>query len=241
MAVAVLSDVHSNLPALEAVLEAVDALADASGGEPDVEEVVCLGDTVGYAAHPAECLALVRDRCDLVLLGNHDEAVAAGGEAPGFNATAAAGVRHSRKALDREALDYLEGLEPMVRRGDLCLVHASPRDPIREYVFPDANPADLEAIAEAADGAAFVLMGHTHVPMDLTVETDAGDGPVRLLNPGSVGQPRDGDPDASFALIDPDEGTFEVRRVAYDVEAAVRAVEEAGLPAFNGERLREGM
>lgn len=222
---AVISDVHSNLHALQAVLDAITA--------DDVDEIVCLGDTVGYAAHPAECLDLVREEASLVLLGNHDHAVAAD-EPYAFNPHARAGVEHSRKVLDDDAITYLEKLEPLVRRDDVCYVHGSPRQPIREYVFPDTPSPDLEEIAEEARSA-FLLLGHTHVPMQLEVDG------VRILNPGSVGQPRDGDVRASYALFDPDAGTWEPRRVDYDVEAAVDAIREAGLPAFNGERLKAGM
>lgn len=230
---AVISDVHSNLHALRAVLDAIDDEVGLPQGATGIDEVVCLGDVVGYAAHPSECLALVRERCDLVLLGNHDHAVAAS-DAYQFNPHANAGVRHSREQLDRGQLEYLKGLEPMVRKRETCFVHASPREPIREYVFPDTSPDDLQAIAEAA-GTPYLVMGHTHVPMDLEVDG------VRLLNPGSVGQPRDGDPRASYALYAPAEGRFEHVRVEYDVEGAVKAVLEAGLPEFNGERLQAGM
>lgn len=225
MPVAVISDVHSNRHALDVVLDHLR--------ERGVDEILCLGDTVGYAAHPAECLATVREVCDLVLLGNHDHAVATG-EALSFNPHARAGVDHGISELDDEAVGYLRGLEPLVHRDGLCLCHGSPRDPIREYVFADTPDEELEEIAQAGK-ADVVLMGHTHVPMDLTV------GEVRLLNPGAVGQPRDGDPRASFALYDAETGGFEVVRLEYDVEGAAEAIDEAGLPAFNGERLRAGM
>lgn len=222
---AVISDVHANLHALEAVLADID--------EEGIGEIVCLGDTVGYAAHPARCLEVVRDRAELVLLGNHDHAVAAG-ESFAFNPHARAGVDYSRDQLDREAIEYLKTLEPLVRRADICYTHGSPRDPIREYVFPDTPEDDLADIAKQAR-CAFLLMGHTHVPLDLEVDG------VRLLNPGSVGQPRDGDTRASYAVLDPDTGAWTLRRVEYDVEAAVEDVHDAGLPEFNGERLKAGM
>lgn len=225
MPVAVISDVHSNLHALEAVMDRIEEIG--------VDRIVCLGDTVGYAAHPAECLEIVRGSCDLVLLGNHDHAVAAG-EAFTFNPQARAGVDYAQDELDDDAVAYLDGLDPLVREGDVCYCHASPREPIREYVFEDTPDEDLRAIAEAGQ-ASTVMMGHTHVPMDLTVAD------VRLVNPGAVGQPRDNDPKASFAVWDPDAGTFENERVDYDAQAAADAVIEAGLPEFNGKRLLSGM
>ncbi|MFB6080415.1 MAG: metallophosphoesterase [Haloferacaceae archaeon] len=235
----VIADVHGNLVALAAVL------ADM----PTVDGLVCAGDVVGYNPWPAECVAAMRGRAvggdevaDLALppeafpadavptvMGNHDRAVA---RATGFrfNAMAKAGVDHARDRLADDALAWLDGLPDRrsVADGRMRLVHGHPDDPDR-YTYPDEfSPGML-------DGEDVLVTGHTHVQG--TRRFDEG----VVMNPGSVGQPRDGDPRAGYAVVDlRDRVAVDERRVAYDVDRVVAAVREAGLPERIGERLREG-
>jgi diadenosine tetraphosphatase ApaH/serine/threonine PP2A family protein phosphatase len=244
--VGVISDVHSNLPALKAVLESIEAAGP--------EEIWCLGDVVGYGAQPDECTALVRERCACVLNGNHDLAVTGGIEAATFSETARAAVDWTKANASAETVEYLKGLSPAGEREGFGLFHASPRDPIWEYVLSiDQAEAGLDA-----QGERIALIGHSHVALYFTrppstgrrsfaTGAQAGDGDLLdlaagewLLNPGSVGQPRDGDPRAAWLEVDTDERTARYHRVRYDAVAAGAAILEAGLPTALAERLQIG-
>jgi putative phosphoesterase len=218
MKVGLVSDVHGNRIALEAVFDDV----------PDVDALVCAGDVVGYNPWHADCVAAMRSRDVPTVSGNHDRAVAAEGSFA-FNSVAAAGVDHAREQLDDDQVAWLRDL-PTHRRlldGRLRVVHGHPDDPDR-YTYARTFSADL------LDGADALVLGHTHVQEHRHV----GDGVV--VNPGSVGQPRDGDPRAAYAVLDLEDLTVDERRVAYDVDAVVAAVREAGLPERIGTRLRDG-
>ena len=218
MKVGVLSDVHSNRVAFEAVLE--DAW--------DVDALVCAGDVVGYNPWPAECLEIVRGREIPTVMGNHDRAVASG-TAFRFNSMAKAGVELARERLSDEQLDWLADL-PDERRafdGRVKVVHGHPDDP-DHYTMPEEFSADLLGDEDV------LVMGHTHVQ-----HHEAYDEGV-VMNPGSVGQPRDGDPRSAYAVLDLDDLSVEERRVEYDVEAVQEAVEQAGLPSKIGRRLSVG-
>ncbi|MFB6129296.1 MAG: metallophosphoesterase [Salinigranum sp.] len=218
MRLGVISDVHANRVALEAVLD--DA--------PPVDGLVCAGDVVGYNPWPAECVAAVRERDVPTVMGNHDRAVATG-SAFRFNSMAAAGVEYARERLDPDALSWLSDLpaERVVADGRVKLVHGHPEDPDR-YTYPE------EFDPRMLGGEDVLVTGHTHVQGHEVFEEGI------VMNPGSVGQPRDGDPRAAYALLDLDAMSVEERRVEYDLEAVVDAVEDAGLPARIGTRLREG-
>jgi putative phosphoesterase len=226
---AFVSDVHSNEPALAAVLEHI-----AGQG---VGQVYCLGDIVGYNANPNQCIQRLRKAEALAVKGNHDWA-ATDGSADGFNVFAVAGVEHSRKVLTGDHRAWLSKL-PVERRVQhdgvtLAMFHGSPRDPMLEYVFPFTDPAALKELARAAGSPKAIALGHTHLPMRL----DHGS---VFLNPGSVGQPRDGDPRASYCILDTVTMGTEFHRLDYDVDAAARAVREAGLPDFLWQRLLQGV
>jgi diadenosine tetraphosphatase ApaH/serine/threonine PP2A family protein phosphatase len=242
----VISDVHSNLPALEAVLESIEAAGP--------EELWCLGDVVGYGAQPDQCTALVRERCAFSLNGNHDLAVIGAIDAATFSETARAAVDWTKENASAETMEFLKGLSPEGVREGFGLFHASPRDPIWEYVLSiDQAEAGLDAQNERV-----CLIGHSHVALFFTrppstgrrsfaTGAQASDGDLLdlaegewLLNPGSVGQPRDGDPRAAWLEIDTDEGTARYHRVSYDAAAAGTAILEAGLPAALAERLQIG-
>jgi diadenosine tetraphosphatase ApaH/serine/threonine PP2A family protein phosphatase len=242
--VAVISDVHGNWHALEAVLRAVDAES------PD--ELWCLGDLVGYGPRPNPCCAAVRERAAICLAGNHDLGVLGEVDLNEFAPDAVASATWTRDVLTPETRTFLETLRSSGRRERAELFHASPRDPVWDYVLT------LESV-EASFGLTeepLVLVGHSHVPLAIVLEdgglaggvapegTEADLGGVTarfLLNPGSVGQPRDGDPRAAWLLLDFSKGRAHFRRVAYPVERTQEEIRERGLPDALAERLARGV
>ncbi len=241
MRVAVVSDIHANLAALEAVLAEID------GEAPD--ELWCLGDLVGYGPRPSECTELVAARAAICLAGNHDLAVIGKLDLLEFSGDAGEAARWTREVLTDGARAYLDGLEPSGARADVALYHASARDPIWEYVLSDETAAATMAIA----GTRLVLVGHSHAALQVTLRDEALSGglapagtevdlaeAVVLLNPGSVGQPRDGDPRAAWLLLDLDANRASFRRVAYDVARTQAEIRDAGLPELLALRLADG-
>ena len=245
MRVAVVSDIHSNLHALEAVLEALEAEA------PD--ELWCLGDVVGYGPRPNESCALIEARADVCLAGNHDLAIRGTIDLEEFHGDAALAARLNRESLTPESFGFLDGLEPQGNVRGVAIYHGSARDPVWEYVLSDEAARATLAIA----GSPLVLVGHSHVALRLTASggpvegrTDGGLAPAgtvvalgdapTLLNPGSVGQPRDGDPRAAYLLLDLDDRRAEFRRVSYDVARTQKEMADAGLPGALAARLTVG-
>jgi predicted phosphodiesterase len=230
--IGLVSDLHGNRPALDAVREDM----------PDVDRIVCAGDVVGYNPWPAACLEWVREEGVPTVMGNHDRAVASD-SAFRFNAMASAGVEYAREQLTDDQFDWLADL-PTERRpfeGRVRIVHGHPEDP-DHYTRPREFAPNLltagdwgedEAGGTAAPPEALV-MGHTHVQHHAVFEEGV------VCNPGSVGQPRDGDPRAAYAILDLEEQRVEERRVEYDVEAVQSAIQDAGLPERIGTRLSEG-
>jgi len=218
MRLGVISDIHSNLPALEAV----------AADMPAVDGLVCAGDIVGYNPWPADCVEWVRDREVPTVMGNHDRMAAGAGNFRG-NRMARAGVQHAEEQLDDDALGWLADLpeQRQLRDDRLAVVHGHPDDPDRYTRLHEFGPDLLR-------GADALVMGHTHVQHHERYDEGV------VLNPGSVGQPRDGDPRAAYAVLDLEDLTVEERRVGYNIDAVVRAVEDAGLPDRIGSRLREG-
>ncbi|TQQ83832.1 metallophosphoesterase [Halonotius terrestris] len=219
----VVADIHGNIPAFEAVIDAM----------PAVDAWLCAGDVVGYNPWAAECVAQIRELDAATVMGNHDRAVASD-TGFRFNSMASAGVEYARKELDNDAIDWLAALPDRrtVADGEVLIVHGHPEDPDR-YTYPDDfSPAMLE------DDACLTITGHTHVQG--VREFDEG----VVMNPGSVGQPRDGDPDAAFAVVEIDDETHDIEvethRVAYDIDRVIDAVDEAGLPKEIGQRLTSG-
>ena len=242
MRVAVVSDIHSNLHALEAVLTAIDAEA------PD--ELWCLGDIVGYGARPNECCAAIAERADVCLAGNHDLAVRGTIDLAEFGGEAGVAARWTRDVLEPGAQELLDRLEPQGAAHGVALYHGSARDPIWEYVLSDEAAFVTIALADAP----LVLVGHSHVALQIVLsgeEINGGaapdgtelelDGVQALLNPGSVGQPRDSDPRAAYLLLDLDARRASFRRVEYDVERTQREMREAGLPELLAARLELGL
>jgi predicted phosphodiesterase len=241
MRVAVISDVHSNLHALEAVLEEIDR------EQPDA--IWCLGDVVGYGPRPDECCRIVEARAAICLAGNHDLGVRGDVDLDDFAPDAASAALWTRGVLSDEARTFLARLVPSGEAEGVQLFHASPRDPVWEYVLTD----QAAEAALAGTSARVVLIGHSHIPLAVTIgggeiagghapagtELELGDGRW-LLNPGSVGQPRDGDPRAAWMLLDLDSGHASFRRVDYPIAETQAEFREAGLPPALGERLSSG-
>jgi diadenosine tetraphosphatase ApaH/serine/threonine PP2A family protein phosphatase len=242
MRVAVVSDIHGNLHALEAVLAAL---------EPDApDELWCLGDLVGYGARPNECCATIEARSSICLVGNHDLAVRGTIDLAEFSGDAGTAARWTREVLSPASLAFLDSLEPQGTRAGVALFHGSARDPVWEYVLSDAAAAATIELAEEP----VVLVGHSHASLHVQLTEDgvvSGLSPGgtevdlavgrTLLNPGSVGQPRDGDPRAAYLLLDLDARTASFRRVDYDVERTQAEIRQAGLPEVLAARLATGL
>jgi diadenosine tetraphosphatase ApaH/serine/threonine PP2A family protein phosphatase len=240
MRVAVISDVHANRHALDAVLSAID-------GER-ADAIWCLGDTVGYGPQPNECCDLVRTRADVCLIGNHDLVALGELTVTDFNDEAAAAALWTSERLSAESEAFLRGLEPSAEADRAALFHASARDPVWEYVLSE------EAARATFDltSAPVVLVGHSHVALALALADGRITGGLaaagieeelvdrRLLNPGSVGQPRDGDPRAAWLLLDFDQRFASFRRVPYPIEKTQAEMREAGLPRLLADRLGRG-
>lgn len=240
MSIALISDIHGNLEALDAVFAEIDKRRP--------QRVICLGDVVGYGASPNECLDRVKERCDLVLLGNHDAAASGGPEAARFNIYARVAAEWTAKTLTRENREYLQRLPLTSAEGAFYVVHASPACPRDwEYLLDrfDAEPQ----FHYFEEGICFI--GHTHQPAVFMADP-AGckslplsnvvlePGRRYIANVGSVGQPRDHDPRACFVMFHEAAGWIEYARVPYDVEAAQAKIRAAQLPEVLAARLATG-
>ncbi len=224
MKVGLIADPHSNLSAFRAVLKDM----------PRVDKIICVGDLVGYGAEPNEVVELARSKGIVAVMGNHDYA-AVTGDVGGLNPRAAEAAIWTSKNLSKENLEYLAKfpthLELNLGKQKLYLVHGSPRDPLNEYLFPDVSNRDLADAIKDVD-ANIVVLGHTHVPMKRMVMGKL------VVNPGGVGQPRDRDFRAGYAVL-----TFgktvvvEHRRVEYDIETTAKKIRAAGLPEELATRL----
>jgi predicted phosphodiesterase len=253
---AIISDIHANLPALEAVLASIEEAA--------VDELWCLGDVVGYGAQPDECARLVSEHCSLCLVGNHDLAVLDERDVSAFSPAAAAAVRWTQDNATQQTLDFLAGLDPADESRDVALYHASPRDPVWEYVLWPDQAAECIGI----QASRVSLVGHSHVALFFVMSDDnlpavvpgeavelpdaargaqAGSGTTLdltkgrwLINPGSVGQPRDGDPRAAWLELDTDSWQATYHRVEYEIDRAADAITATELPDHLARRLYVG-
>jgi putative phosphoesterase len=228
--IVVISDVHSNLVAFRAVIANL----------PTYDRLFFLGDLVGYGPQPNEVIEQLQQlQPSSALMGNHDYAVATG-DTSGFSPHAEVAVEWTRRHIKPHNLIYLSNLLTSARielgNARLALFHGSPNDPLSEYIFPGIPDKLARKVIQSA-GAPLVLLGHTHIPMVYSFEGEM------LANPGSVGQPRDGDPRAAFAVLTLSEGkfSFKVTRVRYDVSDVASKIIEAGLPEFLANRLYTGM
>src|SRR5436309_8721085 len=242
MRVAIVSDVHGNRHAFEAVLDAIEA--------SECEELWCLGDLVGYGAEPDACVELARRHAAICLAGNHDLGVRGDLPREQFSRGAALAARWTQETIRPETREYLDRLEPSNLDEEVGLYHASPRDPVWEYVL---SPLQAELCLDAQPHR-ICLIGHSHVALSFSRaaghpasgETRASDEEVELtdgewlINPGSVGQPRDGDPRAAWLELDTDGWGAIYRRTEYDIGAAAAAIRAARLPDSLAERLAYG-
>ena len=240
MRYAIISDVHANLEALEAVLKQADSLA--------ADEILCLGDVVGYGANPNECVELVRDRASITVLGNHDHAAIGGTSIEWFNPHARAAILWTKKVLRPDCAEFLKNLPYTASKDGAYLVHASPSEPESwNYIFePTEALYEFRCFKEK-----ICFIGHSHfalffvkegrsckaeMPAAFTLEN----GKRYIVNVGSVGQPRDRNPAASLVTLDLPEGTVQFHRVEYNFQVAYEKILDAGLPGFLAERLRAG-
>ena len=242
MRIAVVSDIHGNRQAFEAVLDAIEA--------SECEEMWCLGDVVGYGADPDACIELARRHAAVCLAGNHDLGVVGALPLEEFSRGAALAAKWTQETIGREGREYLERLKPSNVEEEVGLYHASPRDPIWEYVL---SPLQAELCLDTQPHRV-CLIGHSHVALSFsrsagapaTGETRADgeeldlDSGEWLINPGSVGQPRDGDPRAAWLELDIDGWTGVYRRTDYDIAGAAAAIRAARLPDSLAERLAYG-
>lgn len=220
MQVAVISDIHSNLPALREVLKEIEGM-----------KIFCCGDLVGYAAFPNEVIEVVKKKGIISILGNHDHAVITG-DTSWFNPVAAAAVDWTRKEIKNENLYFLNSL-PRAYEGDFYMVHGSPRNQLDEYVSEDYPEKELLSFFRYTSKDTMIL-GHTHRPFIKKL------GGKLMFNPGSVGQPRDLDPRAAYAVFDAAAKKVEIKRVEYDIDEAADAIIEKGLPELLARRLYAG-
>jgi predicted phosphodiesterase len=242
MRVAIISDIHGNRQAFNAVLTDI--------AESSIEEVWCLGDLVGYGAEPNACVELARENTAVCLAGNHDLAVVGTVPLEDFSRAASTAVRWTQGVIEQEQLAFLAELAPSGARQAVGLYHASPRDPVWEYVISSL----LADVCLDVQADRVCLVGHSHVALSFqrpdggatTGELHAAGNELDissgewLLNPGSVGQPRDGDPRAAWLMIDLDEQLAQYRRCEYDIAGAAAAIRAADLPESLAERLEYG-
>ena len=242
MRYAILADIHANLAAFEAVLENIEA-------KSGVDELWCLGDIVGYGPQPGECIELLRKYNPVCIAGNHDLGAIGKLDLAYFNTAAAAACRWTAGRLSPSDISYLANLPLTVTKGDFFLVHGSPAEPVLEYVMSTG-------IAEknfSLFASPYCLVGHTHVPLAFKQEENACSsitlspniglvlGVHRMIvNPGGVGQPRDGDPRASYAIYESEGGILRLHRVPYDIASTQDKMMKANLPMSLISRLQEG-
>jgi diadenosine tetraphosphatase ApaH/serine/threonine PP2A family protein phosphatase len=237
----ILADIHANLNALQAVLMDIDSSSKAN-------EIWCLGDIVGYGPDPRQCIEIIQNRCSACVAGNHDWAAIGKMDTAAFNPDAAAAIEWTSRQLKLEGIRLLESLPLTLGKGDFTLTHGGPRDPIREYVL---------SLAEAEQNLRFFktpysFIGHSHRPVwfecselcsghEFSTASKIKLGGKRLIiNPGSVGQPRDGDPRAAYAIYDSDAGSVTLHRVPYNIPNTQQRMRDAGLPEWLVSRLAFG-
>jgi predicted phosphodiesterase len=233
MRLAIISDIHSNLEALTKVLEIID--------QRSVDEVVCLGDIIGYGANPNECMELIRQRCSVVIKGNHEEAIINMKIAGDFSDNARSAILWTHQHLAEEHIEYLQTLPLSHAKVGLLFVHASPCNPSEwKYIFDDEDAANtFHCFSES-----LCFIGHTHMPAIFSASGLAYSilkGGRYLVNVGSIGQPRDRNIHLSFGLFDTDTWTYENIRSAYDVETTVLKILKSELPPKLGHRLLIGV
>ena len=233
MRIAIISDIHSNLEALTSALEIIDA--------EHVDQLVCLGDVVGYGANPNECIDIVRSRCSTVLLGNHDAAAIDLAVANQFTLNAQLSAIWTFGNLIEDNKAFLKNLPHTRKMGDVLLSHASPFEPDEwHYVISEFDTR--EAFGSFDETICFI--GHSHIPVIFSEHgkvMDVTPAERYIINVGSIGQPRDGNPNLSFGIFDTDTSSYRNVRASYDIQTAADKIRTAGLPRALSERLYRGM
>lgn len=242
MRILIISDIHANLTAFETVL---------NNAKGDWEYVWCLGDVVGYGPDPNECVELLRSLPHLCLAGNHDWAALGRLDIRTFNPDARKAVNWTRETLTADNTAYLDALPTTFVIGDYTLAHGSPREPVWEYILEPL----IASLNFPHFETQYCLVGHTHQPVIYEQLSDDGEtdaiapsyqqmrqlnGRRLIINPGSVGQPRDANPDAAYAILDAETNTWEHRRIAYDIPAVQRRMRNYGMPERLITRLEHG-
>jgi predicted phosphodiesterase len=244
MRYAIMADIHANLAALTAVLDDIER----RGG---IKEVWCLGDVVGYGPDPHQCIELLRQYNHVCVAGNHDWAATGKIDTAYFNPDAAAACHWTARQLTPADVEYLESLPLVSPGGDFTLVHGSPKEPVWEYLLSTNSARENFAYFQSQ----FCLVGHSHVPLifeqnearscslnEFPPDTTLTLAENRLIiNPGGIGQPRDGDPRASYAIYDSENRTVTHYRITYDIGATQARMMEHGLPMRLAARLSYGM
>jgi predicted phosphodiesterase len=229
---AIISDIHGNLEALTRALEVID--------EERVDDIVCLGDTVGYGANPVECLKLVRSRCSIILLGNHDAASIDLAVANHFTLNAQLSAIWTFGTLEEENKAFLRSLKPTHTLGEALLSHGSPYEPDEwHYVISEFDIR--EAFGGFTERICFV--GHSHIPIIFSEQGEKDEIARQgrfIVNVGSIGQPRDGNPNLSFGIFDREQWSYRNLRVEYDFRMAAKKIRDAGLPRALADRLAVG-
>jgi len=241
MRIAIISDVHANLEALTAVMHDIE--------KRNIERVFFLGDAVGYGADPNKCIRLIRDSCEIRLLGNHDYVAMGLENADHFNLMAKESIAWTQKTLKRKSIERMSDFEMEATFLDYYMTHASPEDPTDwNYLFAETDAArGFERFTQSV-----CFIGHSHIPGVFVLRPDetiglhppesftANPDHRYIVNVGSVGQPRDGNKDACYVIVDTDGSKFEFRRVPYDLSAAQKKMRKAQLPEFLITRLASG-
>lgn len=236
MSIAIISDIHANLEALEAVLKSIK--------QYDVESIYCLGDVVGYGPNPNECVDLVRENCTSVLIGNHDHAAIGKTDIEYFNQYAKAAAYWTREHLSDDNKAYLAKLPFSHQNDDMIMVHASPTNP--EHWYYILNPYDAQVEMQSFNQR-LCFIGHSHVPIIYSENDTIKSSFLRfeeeqkyIVNVGSVGQPRDGNHKSCYALYHPDSHSMDFIRLEYELQKTYSKIIKAGLPPFLAERLLKG-
>jgi predicted phosphodiesterase len=230
---AIISDIHGNLEALTTALDLIK--------KQSADEVVCLGDVVGYGANPNECLSIVRERCSVILLGNHDAAAVDLEVADQFTINARRSALWTNSVLLKEHKEFLGTLAPTKSRSDILFAHGSPYEP-EEWHYIISEYEAREAFRAFPEPLCFI--GHSHIPVIFSEKgttTLLAPGNRFIINVGSVGQPRDGNPQLSFGLFDTNSWTYKNVRADYDIPTAAEKIKNAGLPRALADRLMFGV
>jgi len=239
-----LADIHANLSAFRAVLYDIDH----RGG---VDDLWCLGDIVGYGPNPVQCIELLRQQKHICIAGNHDLGAIGKLAYSDFNPDAAYTCRWTAKQLSTRDIEYIEGLPLLLEKDDFTLVHGSPKGPVWEYLISKGSAGENFSYFKTR----FCLVGHSHKPLIFRQEGDGSCSSITLsvsigqvlgksrmiVNPGGVGQPRDGDPRASYAIYDSDSGVVRIYRVEYDISATQVEMAKKNLPVRLIVRLEQGL